>query len=102
MEPRFDMPMIPESGQRPRLGVTFVMTDKGAEIVAVLPESPAEKVGIKVGDVVTQVNGQRVTRARQLNELILMYQPGDTVSLTVIRDGRERQIEVQLGAQPSG
>ena len=101
-EPRFDMPLIPELGDRPRLGVTFVMTDDGAEIVGVTPESPAEEVGIQIGDVITKVNGQRVTRAQPLNELILMYQPGDTVFLTVVRDGRTRQIEVQLAAEPLG
>ena len=101
-EPRFDMPMIPELGDRPRLGVTFVMSDDGAEIVAVTPGSPAEEVGIQVGDVITKVNGQRVTRARPLNELIMLYQPGDTISLTVVRDGRTRQIEVRLAGEPSG
>jgi membrane-associated protease RseP (regulator of RpoE activity) len=101
-EPRFDMPSIPESGNRPRLGVTFVMKDDGAEIVAVTPGSPAEEVGIQVGDVITKVNGRRVTRVNPLNELILMYEPGDVVSLTIERDGHTRQIEVKLAAEPLG
>ena len=101
-EPRFDMPLIPELNDRPRLGVTFIMIDEGAEIVAITPESPAEQVGLQIGDVITKVNGQRVTRAQPLNELIWLYQPGDVVSLTVERDGRTRQIEVQLAAEPSG
>ena len=101
-EPRFDLPSIPELGDRPRLGVTFVMTDDGAEIVAITPESPAERVGIQIGDVITKVDGRRVTRARPLNELILLFQPGDTVSLTINRDGRTRKIEVRLAAEPLG
>jgi S1-C subfamily serine protease len=101
-ESPFDMPMLPELGDRPRLGVTFVMQDEGAEIVAVTPGSPAEDAGIQVGDIITKVDGQRVSRVRPLNELILQYQPGDTISLTFMRDGRTRQVEVQLAAQPSG
>ena len=102
MEPRFDSPSNPEFGTRPRLGVTFVMKDVGAEIVAVTPGSPAEKVGLQIGDVVTRVNGQHVTRGRPLNELIWLYQPGDTVALTVVRDGQTLQIEVRLAAEPLG
>jgi membrane-associated protease RseP (regulator of RpoE activity) len=101
-ESPFDMPMLPELSDRPRLGVTFVMQDDGAEIVAVTPGSPAEDAGIQVGDVITKVDGQRVSRVRPLNELILQYQPGDIISLTFMRDGRTRQVEMQLVAQPSG
>jgi membrane-associated protease RseP (regulator of RpoE activity) len=101
-QPRFDIPLIPEIGGRPRLGVTFVTTDEGAEVVAVTPGSPAEQVGIQIGDIITRVNGKRVTRAQPLNELIMQYKPGDVVSLTILRDGQTRQIEVKLAAEPLG
>lgn len=101
-EPRFDIPFEPELGTRPRLGVTFVMTDDGAEIVGIVPESPAERFGIQIGDVITKVDSRRVTRTQPLDEHILSYNPGDTVPLTVLRDGRTRQIEVRLAAEPVG
>jgi len=101
-QPRFDLPLIPELGNRPRLGVTFIMTDEGAEIVAIVPESPAEQAGIRIGDVIMEVNGRRVTRAQPLDEHIMLYQPGDTVALTILRDGRTRQIDVRLASEPQG
>ena len=101
-EPRFDMPFEPELGTRPRLGVTFIMTDDGAEIVGVIPESPAQRFGIQIGDVITNVDGRRVTRAQSLDEHIMGYKPGDTVTLTIERDGRTRQIDVRLAAEPQG
>ncbi len=101
-QPRLDMPSIPIPGNRARLGVTFMMTDEGAEIVGVVPESPAGIGGIMVGDVITQVNGRRVTRAQPLDEHIMQYSPGDIVTLTLQRDGRTRQIEVKLAAEPLG
>lgn len=99
-EPRFESPLIPESGERPRLGVTFVMTDEGAEIQVILPESPAEEAGLRVGDIITKVDGHEVTRTWPLDEVIMLYQPGDIVSLTVSRNGNTRRINVRLGAQP--
>lgn len=102
MQPRLDIPSFPELGSRPRLGVTFVMTDEGAEIVGVVPESPAEQVGVLIGDVITKVNERRVTREQPLNEHIMQYNPGDIVILTIQRDGRTRQIDVRLAAEPQG
>ncbi len=52
--------------------------------------------------IITKVNGRRVTQAQPLNTHILSYKPGDTVSLTVLRDGRTHQIEVRLAAEPGG
>ena len=101
-EPRLDLPFVPHLSNRPRLGVTFITTDAGAEIVGIIPGSPAEKVGLLIGDVITRVNGQNVTQDMPLNELIMRYQPGDTVTLTVSRGGQTRKIDVKLAAEPQG
>jgi len=94
-----DIPEMPFIEPRPWLGVTFTMEPEGARIIEVVPESPAEQAGIEVDDIVTEVDGDAVTEAAPLNELILRYEPRDRVELTVERDGRERTIRVRLAAR---
>jgi len=82
---------------RPWLGVTFIMTEEGAEITSVVPESPAERAGLQAGDVITEVEGKPITPRHPLDEAILRYHPGDHVEITYERDGRSYTIEVRLG-----
>lgn len=94
-------PMLtPIPGERPYLGVRYIMRPRGAEIMEVIPGSPAEKAGLQVGDLVREVNGRRVSSAHPLAELLSSYRPGDRVTLTVERAGEELEIEVVLGRQP--
>lgn len=101
-----DMPMM-RGG--PRLGVAFqtlnaeiaaeqgLAVTEGALIVEVAPDSPAERAGLQVGDVVTAVDGDPVDARRTLAGRLLAYEPGDTVALTVLRAGETLEIEVVLG-----
>jgi S1-C subfamily serine protease len=75
------------------------MVDEGALVVSVMPESAAEAAGLQEGDVITQVDGRAVAASHPLDEHIRRYRPGDRVELTVLRDGRERDISVELGAR---
>ena len=98
------LPEIPEMPLPPQddmawLGVAFQMVDEGALVVAVMPESAAEAAGLQEGDIITQVDGRAVTASRPLDAHIRRYRPGDRVELTVLRDGRERDISVRLGAR---
>ena len=68
---------------------------------AIVKDSPAAKAGLKDKDVVTKVNGVEVGSAGSLANLISEYKPGDTVQLTVIRDGKEIAINVTLEGYPS-
>jgi serine protease Do len=63
--------------------------------------SPAEKSGIKAGDVVLTVNGQPVKDARGLAEKISTASPGDKVQLTVLRDGQNQTVDVTLAQMPN-
>lgn len=65
---------------------------------AIIKDSPAAKAGIKDKDIVTAVNGVKIGSAGSLSSLIGEYKPGDTVQLTIIRDGHEIAINVTLGA----
>lgn len=73
--------------------------ERGVLITAVTDDSPAAKVGLKVNDVVTEYNGQRVEGTAQFRRLLQETPPGRTVQLTVWRDGRAQQISVELGSR---
>ena len=63
---------------------------------AIIKGSPAEKAGLRDKDIVTAVNGVKVGSSGSLANLIGEYKPGDTVQLTVIRDGNETTVNVTL------
>lgn len=89
----------PYPGSGPaRLGVEYTMTEEGAEIVRVEDGSPAAEAGLRTGDIVTAVDGKAVNANHPLAERILAYNAGDEVTLTILRNGREQEIEVRLGA----
>ena len=71
----------------------------GAEIQKVNPGSAAEEGGLEEGDVITAVDGERVTDGIALIVSIRPHQPGETVEFTVRRGGEERRISVQLRGQ---
>ena len=68
---------------------------------AVSKDGPAAKAGIKDKDIITAVNGTKVGSAGSLSSLIGEYKPGDTVQLTVIREGNEIAINATLGGYPT-
>lgn len=65
---------------------------------AIVVNGPAAKAGLKEKDIITRINGIDVGKAGSVSTLIGEYAPGDTVQLTVIRDGKERAINVTLGS----
>ena len=71
----------------------------GAEVDSVMPGTPAERGGLEEGDVITAVDGERVTDGIALIVAIRAHQPGDTVEFTVRRDGRDRTLTLTLGAE---
>ncbi|MEI7741334.1 MAG: trypsin-like peptidase domain-containing protein [bacterium] len=65
--------------------------------VAIVPGSPAEKAGLKERDVVTKVNAALVNGDHSLSSLLSKFSPGDVVSLTIVRQGKEMPISITLG-----
>ncbi len=63
---------------------------------AIVKDSPAAKAGLKDKDIVTAINGVKVGAAGSLADLVSEYKPGDTVQLTVIREGKEMTVNVTL------
>ena len=72
---------------------------EGARISQVLSGTPAEDSGLRKGDVVTAVEGERITDGIALIVAIRTHQPGETIEFTVVRDGDEREVEVTLDAE---
>lgn len=67
---------------------------------AIATDSPAAKAGIKEKDIITAVNGAKIGTSGSLTSLTGEYKPGDTVQLTIIRNGSEIALNVTLGAYP--
>ncbi len=75
----------------------------GAVVTQVETDSPGAKAGLQIGDVVTEVDGQKVSDAGELQVLIGQKQPGTKVNLSVLRDGKSMSVSVtleELGNRP--
>ena len=73
---------------------------QGLYLAGVVPGGPAGAAGLRVGDVITQLDGQAATDTNQLAAITLTKRPGDRVSVTYERGGRSATTTVVLGAQP--
>lgn len=78
------------------LGVMLADGDGGAKVMQVVPDSPAEKAGLRVDDVIASVNAKDVGTREALIETIRSYMPGQTVKLAVKRGDKEIQVEAKL------
>ena len=73
--------------------------DYGAEITRVEESSPAEKAGLKPGDVVLEYNGQRVEGMEQFGRMVRETPPGREVKLTISRNGATQTLTALLGTR---
>jgi len=73
----------------------------GIVIAGVVPKSPAAGAGIKIGDVITRIDRQRVRSARGFLNYIAQRKPGSTLTLTLWRKGDKRIISVVIGKRPA-
>ena len=93
----------------PYLGVRYTTdTNSGGALVqgdknnpAVIPNSPAAKAGVQAGDVIIEVNGEKLSQNESLSSLLQKHNVGDTVTLKVLRNGKETEIQVKLEERPS-
>jgi serine protease Do len=79
--------------------------NRGAIVTQVEPNSPGAKAGLKVGDLITAVDGREVSDAGQLQVVVGQTRPGTTVKLQVLRDGKSIDLHVTLekmGARDKG
>ena len=72
----------------------------GAQISAVQPGSPASTAALQPNDLVTAINGKTITSTQQFIETVDNYMPGQTITLTIKRDGSTKTIKLTLGTRP--
>ncbi|CCK81065.1 Do family serine endopeptidase [Desulfobacula toluolica] len=73
---------------------------KGVYVAKVYEDDPADNAGIKVGDVIFQINDKKIESSRDLTLTIAASSVGETVKVKLIRDGKEKMIKVKLGKRP--
>jgi serine protease Do len=74
---------------------------KGALVADLVPGGPADRAGVKPGDVVVALDGHGVDSNTELTRMVAQSHNGDTLHLTVLRDGKSREIDVRSGTRPS-
>ena len=96
--------------KRPYIGITGMDLDEetakannlvvGVYVKAIDDFSAAEKAGLKIGDVIIEADGQKITTMDELNEIKNSHQIGDEMTVKVNRNGEERDLTISLGEQP--
>lgn len=91
---------------RPYLGVRYRMISReeaiskgwveGAGVVEVVANSPASSAGLKAGDIITKVDGQKVTQQEDLAKIISRKKVGDKIEVTVWREDKEQTLTLKL------
>ena len=72
-------------------------TDKGVLVSSVVEGSPAEEAGIKPGDVILKIDGKEIENSLELRTKIASSSPGTKVTITLLRDGKKKKVDVILG-----
>jgi serine protease Do len=95
---------------RPFLGIRYTHINRDVALLNDVPEgelirevvsgASAEKAGVKVGDIITQIDGQKLTEDKGLGDVIRTKKVGDPIKITVWRDGQTLQLSTTLGEAP--
>ncbi|HEX8706804.1 MAG TPA: PDZ domain-containing protein [Pyrinomonadaceae bacterium] len=91
--------ILPEDINDANMGRYSLSEPRGVGISRVTQGSPAERAGLKTGDVILQYDGEPVTSVRKLFRLIGESAPEHTARLTIRRGGSEQQVSVKLGVR---
>jgi serine protease Do len=75
-------------------------TTQGALVAQVTPGGPADKAGIKQGDVIVAFNGQPISDSTELRNMVAQMAPGTSLKITLMRNGSEKQVTAVLGERP--
>jgi putative serine protease PepD len=87
--------------QHAYMGIRIEDVTDGARITQVVKGSPAEKAGLKSGDVITSFEGKPITSADDITAAVSGAKSGETVQVTVKRGGSTKHVSVTLGVQPA-
>jgi S1-C subfamily serine protease len=95
LRPGEAMKTTPKTERTVSLGTIpdFAYQGRGFRLSGVAPGSPAEAAGLREGDVIVAMNGRQVAGLKGLSDILKSLSPGDRISVTFLRDGRERTAE---------
>jgi S1-C subfamily serine protease len=121
-KPIMQQALAGEKLSRPFIGVSYYLIDRGlatdynlplqngawvhkedssgASMEAVVPGSPGDLAGIKTGDIITSVEGQAIDPLHRLEDMLVQYAPGRTISIELYRAGTKSTVRVTLGTRP--
>ena len=75
--------------------------DRGVLVAQVIEGSPAAEGGLEQGDIITELSGRKIDDGRAFRLLVAASKPGAEVKIKVMRKGRERELTIKLGSQPT-
>lgn len=91
---------------RPKMGITSTNITEarsryygfpvGVYIQGIADGSAAEQAGLKIGDIIIGIAGEAITTSKEMNKVMNKYKAGDTITLTIERDGEDMDIEITL------
>ena len=73
----------------------------GNSVEAVVADGPADKAGIKTGDIITAIESQQIDATHPLEDTLVQYAPGRTISIELLRGGQYLTVRVTLGTRPA-
>ena len=82
------------------LGVACEKTDLGLKIISVVEKSAAKQSGLKVGDYLISLDGEKLDSREELTILISLKKPNELISLEYHRGSTELSVQLALGARP--
>jgi S1-C subfamily serine protease len=86
----------------PRLGVFGEPRGAGVTLTDIAPGSSADRTGLRVGDVVTAIDGMPIPDMRHMSQIVRSERVGDKITIEFSRDEKTQQIVVDLAPLPSG
>jgi S1-C subfamily serine protease len=75
----------------------MVYEDKGILVVRVMPNSPADRAGLRSGDVIRGIDGKNVESANEVQDAVASVEVGETLTLEIRRNGESQSLEVRTG-----
>jgi serine protease Do len=86
----------------PDLAKSFDISEtKGVIVADVVADGPADKAGLKRGDVITNVNGKEIDNAHALSRMVASTAPDAQVTIQVLRDGKQKEVKATIGTMPA-
>lgn len=74
----------------------LIFSPSGQQGLAIIAGSPAEKAGLKIGDIITKIGPDEVSPEKSLSDLLYQHKKGEEIELTIFREGKEMKVKVQL------